>query len=334
MNAFADWLFSALFGWMGSAANGAWNALVNASGGISSFFSTYWLLFLLAVIIAGTVLDYAVWLVRWRPYLVWRSWLTRRLRRRRMQRSAQDLEHSDMDEQARGALAEWVSTPEEGYPLAYEPVFNEGQQAGGYQPDLSGYPPEHYYAPQGYGQGYIPQTSYPDQQQQAYDLQQPAEPLWEPRQTAWMDPVPSPLPDTVYQPLSGFQDQPLIDYAAPPEQPYYASLYGDGQNEFNNPPAFDGNNAYISSGIAQEQPQISRTGENGRRRRSDRKQRPMARRFFDDIRGRIGRGEDEETMLDGLPSSVRPEDAFHEAVYPKGYHYQDPGNGSAPEGRQ
>ena len=149
-----------------------------------------------------------------------------------------------------------------------------------------------------------------------------------------MDLVPSPLPDTVYQPLSGFQDQPLIDYIAPPEQPYYASLYGDGQNEFNNPPAFDGNNAYISSGIAQEQPQISRTGENGRRRRSDRKQRPMARRFFDDIRGRIGRGEDEETMLDGLPSSVRPEDAFHEAVYPKGYHYQDPGNGSAPEGRQ
>ena len=60
----------------------------------------------------------------------------------------------------------------------------------------------------------------------------------------------------------------------------------------------------------------------------------MARRLFDDIRGRIGRSEDEETMLDSLPSSVRPEDAFHEAVYPKGYHYNDPGSNTNPGNRQ
>ena len=330
MNAFADWLFSTLFGWMGSAANGAWNALVNTSGGISSFFSKYWLLFLLAVIFAGTLLDYAVWLVRWRPYLVWRSWLTRRLRRRRIQRSAQDLEHSDMDEQARGALAEWVSAPEDNYPVRYESAADQEQQDYAYQQDLSAYPPEAYFAPQGFEQGYTPQAGYPDQQQ-AYD-QQPAEPMWQPRQPAWMNP--SAAPDEAYQPLSGYQDQPLIDYIKPSEQPYYASLYGDGQNEFNTPPAFDGNNAYIPSVTQQEQPQISPISDSGRRRRSERKPRPMARRLFDDIRGRIGRSEDEETMLDSLPSSVRPEDAFHEAVYPKGYHYNDPGSNTNPGNRQ
>lgn len=342
MNAFADWLFSLLFGWMGGAANRAWNAIVNSSGGISSFFSRYWLIFLLIALIAGTVLDYAVWLVRWRPYLVWRSWLTRTLRRRRVQRSAQALERADMDENARGALAEWVAASDDSSPISYDPALYQQpyDPASSYAPEGSAdYPADAYsatneaqpymassdaqasYVPEAYAwlQGdalYQRPPEYAPLPEQPYasstegygqDPRQPAETLWQPQpgnEAPYMDAS----QEEQYSPLSGYQNQPLIDYAQPAMQPYDPALYGDGQNPETVPadPAYPQNVAVP------------------RRRRSGRKQRPAARKLLDDFRQRIGQREDEEGMLDGLPPAVRPEDAFHEAVYPSGYRYQTP----------
>lgn len=315
MNTFADWLFSALFGWMGSVANGAWNALVNAGGGISSFFSKYWLIFLLAAIMIGTVLDYAVWLVRWRPYLVWRSWLTRRLRRRRMHRNAEDLANTDMDDHTRDTLAEWVSTPADHYPVQYEPLTYDQQQPV-YDQNFFYDPALNYAQPE--EQNYVVQPDHIDPF--TYN-QQPGGSHWQASQPAWQEYTEQQEP----MPLSGYQNQPLIDYVQPPEQPYYASVYGDGQNVFNTAPSFDESDTYIPEDESYLQAEVPQNKEltPGRRRRSDRKPRPLTRRLFDNLRDRIGGGDDEEGMLDSLPSNVRPEDAFHEAVYPKGYRYQD-----------
>ena len=319
MNAFADWLFGALFGWMGSAANGAWNALVNAGGGISSFFTKYWFLLLLAAVIIGTVLDYAVWLIRWRPYLVWRSWLIRGLRHRRHQRHARDLESADMDDQTRGALAEWVTASEAIYPLqhdadnefiAQEPIYDQAFDPNGTfaEPYYTQSPEWEYAAP--------PAEGF----QSHHYAQQPGDaPLHAP-QPIWAEPAAAQPPQD-YSPLAVDPNQPLIDYMQPADYSS-SSLYGDGQNVYDPSPAFEEERSFATSYFKEGKVQPD-TDAQTRRRRAGRKQRPMVKRLFDDIRERIVSGEDEEGMLDSLPSRVRPEDAFHEAVYPKGYRYRD-----------
>lgn len=314
MNAFADWLFSALFGWMGSAANGAWNALVNARGGISTFFSKYWLVLLLIVLLAGTVLDYAVWLVRWRPYLVWRSWISRRLRRRHWQRSAQDLATTDMDDQARDTLAQYVTNPDENTPINYQQAGYEEPQPYAYD---QAYTPaaEPYYA-QIFDQSYQSQAPVPEL---LFTPDQPQEPDWQMSQALWTQPG-TPLEQDQASSL-GYQHQPLIDYVQPIENGYYdPAMYGDGQNTAEDSAPMD-----VPLSDDTKSPHDGAAA--GRRRRSGRKTRPTARQLYEDLKERIGNADDEQGMLDGLPSTVRPEDAFHEAIYPQDYHYQDPGNG-------
>ena len=72
MNAFADSLFSAIFGWLRSLMQGIWVAIT--SGQVSSFFTWLgdnWLWAVLFLGIAATVVDFCIWLIRWRPYKVW-----------------------------------------------------------------------------------------------------------------------------------------------------------------------------------------------------------------------------------------------------------------------
>lgn len=78
MNAFADTLFTLLFGWVKALMNSLWGLI--ASGHVSAFLSwlgDHWALLAAVLVLACSALDYAVWLVRWRPYLVWRTKLRR-----------------------------------------------------------------------------------------------------------------------------------------------------------------------------------------------------------------------------------------------------------------
>lgn len=84
MNNFANSIFTVLFGWVRSLVQGIWNAIVR--GELSRFFTglgDYWLAVLLLLCLCCTVLDYLVWLLRWRPYLVWRTKLRRIFRGQR-----------------------------------------------------------------------------------------------------------------------------------------------------------------------------------------------------------------------------------------------------------
>lgn len=325
MNAFADWLFTLLFGWMGGAANRAWNAVANASGGLSSFFSKYWPILLLLAILIGTVMDYTVWLVRWKPYLVWRSWLARVLRRRRAQRTAQELEQAEMDEAARGALAGWVAAPEDSSPIAYDPARYPVQDAAADQPIWQEGPvyPQDAAVWQGSALPYEETAApYFPPDQQAYGSDR----------TGWQGFAPAPgSPYLPYQPVSepeqasplgAAANQPLIDYA-PAYEAYDPAAYGDGQHLADQP----------EQEIFWQETAPGEAG-GGRRRRSLRRQRPMAQKLLEGIRQRVGRSADEEEgMLDGLPPAIRQEDAFHEAVYPSGYHYQPPESGERPDGQ-
>lgn len=316
MNAFADWLFNVLFGWMGTAANSAWNAVVNSTGGMGSFFSQYWLGIVLLLIIGGTVLDYLVWFVRWRPYLVWRSWLTRHRRSRSLQQTAQDLEHTDMDPNTLNTIADWVATPQDAYPLdglhaGALPYADDPQAAGynarAYNPPAPPYPEQGEAMPPLMQQA--PSQVWQPQPMDEQDVYQPA-PLWG---------TPAPIPEEPpYAPPA---------YTAPvyPGQPYAPQqpLYAED---------FEGDNLSLAPEPASAWPDFTRPqgepvpgpAEGGRRRRSDRGGRMRsAKRLFNGLREHL-QPEDDESMIDGLPSPVRQEDAFHEAVYPNSYRYQQP----------
>ena len=78
MNAFANALFTLLFGWIRSGVQILWNA--STQGHLSGFFTwlgDHWLLVAVFLCLVCTVMDYLVWLVRWRPYLVWRTKMRR-----------------------------------------------------------------------------------------------------------------------------------------------------------------------------------------------------------------------------------------------------------------
>ncbi len=74
MNAFANALFSVLFSGVRSAIESVWSAL--AAGKLSGFFSwlgDHWLPLVAVLCLCGTLADFLIWLIRWRPYLVWNT---------------------------------------------------------------------------------------------------------------------------------------------------------------------------------------------------------------------------------------------------------------------
>ncbi len=138
MNAFADWLFGIILGWTRGLANAGWNLVANHAGGMSDFFSRIWLPLLIVLVVVGSVLDYIIWLVRWKPQRSWRAQRAQRLRDRADRRDAQALEHADMPEDYLTVMSGWVQEDEENMPLpedfhaapvadAFVPVLDEPQ---------------------------------------------------------------------------------------------------------------------------------------------------------------------------------------------------------------
>lgn len=78
MNAFSNSLFTFLFGWARSLIEGLWNAAAEGRlSGLLSWLGDHWLGLVVLLCLAGTAVDFLVWIIRWRPYLVWRSTLRR-----------------------------------------------------------------------------------------------------------------------------------------------------------------------------------------------------------------------------------------------------------------
>lgn len=93
MNAFANTLFSILLSWVKSLVQACWDLV--SGGGASGFFvwlGDHWLPLAVVLCLCGVVVDLLIWLIRWRPDLVWRTKLrhfSNRLRGREMRSSEQ-----------------------------------------------------------------------------------------------------------------------------------------------------------------------------------------------------------------------------------------------------
>lgn len=78
MNNFADTLLKMLFGWMRSLMESVWSAF--SSGQMRntiSWLGDHWLWLVVFLCIVCTVLDYFIWFIRWKPYVIWRNKLRR-----------------------------------------------------------------------------------------------------------------------------------------------------------------------------------------------------------------------------------------------------------------
>jgi len=147
LNVLADRLFALLLGWTRALFNSLWNLVTDPTAGISDFIRRFWLPMILVILVFGTAMDFIVWLIRWRPYLIWRDWFRRRDARRRLtltRHYMEDLDHSPLD------LPEYREGAAYGSYAQDEPVyFDFGQQAA---------PPAEYLTPGGYPSGGYPQA--------------------------------------------------------------------------------------------------------------------------------------------------------------------------------
>lgn len=160
MNTFATSLFTMLFSWARGLIQQVWNAAV--SGKLSGFFTwlgDHWLWVVLGLILGCTVMDYLIWLIRWRPYLLWRAFFRRASRAFQMKnRQFEQGYESSVDislpaEQEAGPRAEepayqpeeaWSQPPAEETP-APEPLFSAPSESEPRQRQFS--PPQAYEAP-------------------------------------------------------------------------------------------------------------------------------------------------------------------------------------------
>jgi len=78
MGSFATSIFNLLLGWIRGLVSSLWS-LVNSQEARSSleWLGDHWLWLVIAIGVAGLVIDYLIWFIRWRPYYVWRSWWRR-----------------------------------------------------------------------------------------------------------------------------------------------------------------------------------------------------------------------------------------------------------------
>jgi len=138
MGSFANTLFTTLLGWVRTVAAALWNLFTNEQGSsLLTWIGRNWLLLAIVFCVIGMTADLAIYLVRWRPDLVWKSFLRRRHRDEpEDEDTAEAPALPDKPAQIRSRstddeLARWVREP--------EPAGKEAENALGVTVTAAGY---------------------------------------------------------------------------------------------------------------------------------------------------------------------------------------------------
>ena len=79
MGSFANALFNGLFGWVQSAVRSLWNIFTgDPKHSFLAWVGDHWILLAVLLCAAGLICDLGVYLLRWQPFRVWRSYWERR----------------------------------------------------------------------------------------------------------------------------------------------------------------------------------------------------------------------------------------------------------------
>lgn len=71
-NGFAQKLIEVLLSWMRLVTSWVWNFFqADMAGGFMTWFADNWKHIALVLIIIGLVVDWLIWMIRWRPYWLW-----------------------------------------------------------------------------------------------------------------------------------------------------------------------------------------------------------------------------------------------------------------------
>ena len=71
-NEFAKKLIEILLSWIRLVTSWVWNFFqADMAGGFLNWFADNWLRVALALIVVGVIVDWLIWMIRWRPYWLW-----------------------------------------------------------------------------------------------------------------------------------------------------------------------------------------------------------------------------------------------------------------------
>lgn len=287
MNALADWLFSIMLGWTGTLANSLWNAFNHDTFGRPGFVSHIWLPLALIIMVAGTLIDYAVWLIRWRPIQAWRYRRIHRKLQKANHKTARQMEHGEMEPVYREQIADWVQTQE-------DPVYQIDQE-GAYDPAL-------YEA--------VYQPSYEMSEPAAFPYSQGSP--YEPLPISYDEVVYEPIPDaSIYQNPDQRFSQGYEPYFPVHDQIYEAVPFSA------NDEGYLSDEPLAPGGFAPSDPPVHQEPIKRGQRRSERHaSRPREGRL-NQFLSKLPLGDVvDEGILNGLPPPVDAHEAFHSPIYP------------------
>lgn len=98
MNAFANTLFSLLLSWVKGLVQSVWGMFSGGADGFFVWLGDHWLGLVVFICLLGAAADLMVWLLRWRPDLVWRT----KVRRFRARLGGQEMDNRDQQDFYRG----------------------------------------------------------------------------------------------------------------------------------------------------------------------------------------------------------------------------------------
>ena len=104
MGSFANTLFTVLLGWFRGIVSSVWAAFTSEKGGgLLQWIGSHWILVAAVLCIIGLTADFAVYLFRWKPLHVWKSFFERRKTGNLpMESDSSDYPEDDPDQQSPG----------------------------------------------------------------------------------------------------------------------------------------------------------------------------------------------------------------------------------------
>ena len=77
MGSFANSLFKIMLGWLQAVVSAVWSAFTNQNGNsLFNWIGKHWILIAGVLCVTGLAADLCVYILRWKPYKVWRSFFT------------------------------------------------------------------------------------------------------------------------------------------------------------------------------------------------------------------------------------------------------------------
>lgn len=133
MGSFANSLFKFLLGWLQGAVAAVWSAFTSKDGSaLFNWIGRYWMLIAGILCVIGLTADLCVYLFRWKPFRVWKSFFSRD------RKNDDDSGNRDQQAEKPAEQGRAYTAPEQ--PTVRERSIRTGSENG--EPDLSKWEPE------------------------------------------------------------------------------------------------------------------------------------------------------------------------------------------------